>query len=96
MDDFVVVLNAGSSSLKFSIYRRPESGAWTQGARGQIEGIGTSPRFSAKDGSGERLVDDELDKGVVRDGRSALEALAKWLRATYGGARILVELHARI
>ena len=89
MDDFVVVLNAGSSSLKFSIYRRPESGAWTQGARGQIEGIGTSPRFSAKDGSGERLVDDELDKGVVRDGRSALEALAKWLRATYGGARIL-------
>ena len=89
MDDFVVVLNAGSSSLKFSIYRRPESGAWTQGARGQIEGIGTSPRFSAKDGSGERLVDEELDKGVVRDGRSALDALAKWLRATYGGARIL-------
>lgn len=89
MDDFVVVLNAGSSSLKFSIYRRPESGAWTQGARGQIEGIGTSPRFSAKDGSGERIVDDELDKGVVRDGRSALDALAKWLRATYGGARIL-------
>ncbi len=89
MDDFVVVLNAGSSSLKFSVYRRPESGAWTQGARGQIEGIGTSPRFSAKDGSGERLVDDELDKGVVRDGRSALDALAKWLRATYGGARVL-------
>ena len=89
MDDFVVVLNAGSSSLKFSIYRRPESGAWSQGARGQIEGIGTSPRFSAKDGSGERLVDEELDKGVVRDGRSALDALAKWLRATYGGARIL-------
>ena len=89
MDDFVVVLNAGSSSLKFSIYRRPESGAWDLGARGQIEGIGTSPKFSAKDGSGERLADDALDKGVVRDGRGALDALAKWLRATYGGARVL-------
>jgi acetate kinase len=89
MDDFVVVLNAGSSSLKFSIYRRPESKGWELGARGQIEGIGTSPRFSAKDGSGERLVDEALDKGVVRDGRGALDALAKWLRATYGGARVL-------
>jgi acetate kinase len=89
MDDFVVVLNAGSSSLKFSIYRRPESGTWALGARGQIEGIGTAPRFSAKDGSGTRLVDEELDKGVVRDGRSALDALAKWLRSSYGGARVL-------
>ena len=89
MDDFVIVLNAGSSSLKFSLYRRPESGAWSAGARGQIEGIGTSPRFSAKDGSGERLVDDALDKATVRDGRSALDVVATWLRQTYGGARVL-------
>ena len=89
MDDYVIVLNAGSSSLKFSLYRRPESKAWEQGARGQIEGIGTAPKFSAKDGSGARLVDEALDKTVVRDGRGALEAMAKWLRATYGGARVL-------
>src|SRR6478672_1455803 len=89
MDDFVIVLNAGSSSLKFSLYCRPESGTWGLGARGQIEGIGTSPRFSAKDAAGERLVDDALDKATVRDGRSALDAVAKWLRDTYGGARVL-------
>jgi acetate kinase len=89
MDDYVIVLNAGSSSLKFSLYRRPESRSWEQGARGQIEGIGTAPKFSAKDGSGARLVDEALDKTFVRDGRGALDALAKWLRATYGGARVL-------
>src|SRR5689334_9830477 len=89
MDDFVVVLNAGSSSLKFSIYRRPESGSWGLGARGQIEGIGTAPKFSAKDGSGSRLVDDALDKATVRDARSALDVLAKWLRSSYGGSRVL-------
>jgi len=89
MTDYVIVLNAGSSSLKFSLYRRPESKAWEAGARGQIEGIGTSPKFSAKDGSGSPLVDEALDKTVVRDGRGALDALAKWLRATYGGARVL-------
>ena len=89
MTDYVIVLNAGSSSLKFSLYQRPDSKGWEQGARGQIEGIGTAPKFSAKDGSGTRLVDESLDKTVVRDGRSALDALAKWLRATYGGARVL-------
>src|SRR4029450_8164522 len=89
MDDFVVVLNAGSSSLKFSIYRPPESGEWKVESRGQIEGIGTSPRFSANDGSGARLVEKELDRGAVRDAPTALDSLASWLRSTYSGARVL-------
>ena len=89
MDDYTVVVNAGSSSLKFCIYRRPKASAWRLESRGQIEGIGTSPRFSAKDGAGERLADTGLDRETVRDGRSALDALAGWLRATYGGARVL-------
>jgi acetate kinase len=89
MDDFAVVLNAGSSSLKFCVYQRPARDAWTLGARGQIEGIGTAPRFSAKNGSGDRVADEALDTAVVRDGRAALDALASWLRSTYGGARVL-------
>ena len=89
MDDYAVVLNAGSSSLKFCVYRRPEVEAWRLEARGQIEGIGTSPRFSAKDGSGARLADEELDRSAVRDGRTALESLAAWLRSRYGGASVL-------
>jgi acetate kinase len=89
MDDYAVVLNAGSSSLKFCVYRRPEADAWGLAARGQIEGIGTSPRFSAKDESGQKLDDRELDKNAVRDGRSALDALAQWLRSSYGGSRVL-------
>jgi len=46
--DYVIVLNAGSSSLKFCVYARPPHGVWGLAARGQIEGIGTRPRFSAK------------------------------------------------
>jgi acetate kinase len=89
MDDYAVVLNAGSSSLKFCVYRRPEAEAWRLEARGQIEGIGTSPRFSAKDGNGARLADQALDTSTVRDGRTALDSLAAWLRSQYGGARVL-------
>jgi acetate kinase len=88
MDDYAIVLNAGSSSLKFSVYQRPQGAAWRLEARGQIEGIGTSPRFSAKDEAGERLADHQLDK-AVRDGRAALDSLAGWLRSRYGGARVV-------
>jgi acetate kinase len=89
MDDYAVVLNAGSSSLKFCVYRRPEASGWRLEARGQIEGIGTLPRFSSKDGTGARLADQEFDLSAVRDGRSALESLDGWLRSQYGGARVL-------
>jgi acetate kinase len=88
MDDYAVVLNAGSSSLKFCVYRRPQSDAWRIEARGQIEGIGTSPRLSAKDEAGNALVDQKLDPSV-RDARTALAMLAEWLRSRYGGARVL-------
>jgi acetate kinase len=88
MKDYAVVLNAGSSSLKFCVYVRPEAEAWGLEARGQIEGIGTSPRFSAKDGSGQKLDEHALDK-AVNDGRAALDSLAAWLRSRYGGSRVL-------
>ena len=61
MDDYAVVLNAGSSSLKFCVYCRPESESWRLETRGQIDGIGSSPRFKAKDGSGASADDRALD-----------------------------------
>jgi acetate kinase len=89
MDDYAIVLNAGSSSLKFSIYRRPAGSAWALDCRGQVDGIGTSPKFSAKDGSGNKLDERPLDASV-RDAGTALDSLAGWLRSRYGGgARVL-------
>jgi acetate kinase len=88
MDDYALVLNAGSSSLKFCVFARPPDGAWRLEARGQIEGIGTALRLAAKDGAGEKLADERLD-AAVRDGRGALDSLAAWLRSRFGGARVL-------
>ena len=88
MDDYALVMNAGSSSLKFNVYRRPEVEAWRLEARGQIEGIGTKPRLTAKDGGGGKLVDEKLDD-TVRDGKGALDAMASWLRSKWGGSRVL-------
>jgi acetate kinase len=88
VSDSILVLNAGSSSLKFCVYRRPTDAAWRLAARGQIDGLGTSPRFTARDGAGAALADEKLD-AAVRDGRGALASLAERLRSLYGGARVL-------
>jgi acetate kinase len=86
MDDYALVLNAGSSSLKFCVFQRPSGKDWRLAARGQIEGIGSSPRLAVKDADGESLANQSV---AVTDGREAVEALAKWLRSKYGGSRVL-------
>lgn len=87
MNDYVLVLNAGSSSLKFRVYERAERASWRVASGGQIEGIGTKARFTVKDAAGRGLVDEPL--AAVRDGRAALTALADWLRKRYSGGRVL-------
>lgn len=88
MPDYALVLNAGSSSVKFCVFGRPETDDWRVASRGQIEGIGTSPRISARD-AGDRVLIDQNLGAEVRDGRDALGSLARWLRSMYGGARVL-------
>ena len=78
MADHVLVLNAGSSSLKFGMYQRQAEGDLVLVAKGQVEGIGTRPRLSAKDEAGGTLVDQDLSADV-RDASSALDQLAEWL-----------------
>ena len=88
MDDFGLVLNAGSSSLKFCAFRRAAGAAWRLDVRGQIEGIGSSPRLSVKDEAGQKLADEKVTASV-RDGRDALDVVAAWFRSRYGGARVV-------
>ena len=89
MDDYALVLNAGSSSLKFSVFQRPTSQSWRLEARGQIEGIGSaSARLAVKNAEDEIVARQELSS-TIRDGRNAVNALAAWLRSNYGGSPVL-------
>jgi acetate kinase len=88
MSDYAVVINAGSSSLKFSVLRRAAGQGWQLESRGQVEGIGTGPRFSAKDGAGQSLVDQTLGTSV-NDARTALGAVADWLREGHAAAHVV-------
>jgi acetate kinase len=88
MTEHALVLNAGSSSIKFCVYGRPQGGAWVIASRGQISGIGSSPKLAARDGSGAVLSDRELPAAEVRGVRDALDVLAGWLRERYGGSPV--------
>jgi acetate kinase len=87
-DELAVVLNSGSSSLKFALFRSSPSGDWPVAARGNVEGIGTSPKMSARDGAGANLPTPTLT-AEVRDAGAALEHVFAWLRTGFGGGRIL-------
>ena len=86
MDDYLVVVNAGSSSLKFCVYRAAAGDVWQLDTRGQVEGIGTSPRFSVKDAVSRPIGEHRVD-AEVKDAASALGFVSTWLRSRYPGAR---------
>jgi acetate kinase len=82
MSSHILVLNAGSSSLKFAVYELARKGLRVA-ASGQIEGIGTELHLEAEDGSGTKIADQRLKRSVP-DAAAALEELAAWLRSRFG------------
>jgi len=85
MSDAIIVLNAGSSSLKFSVYAVLDQELSLE-ARGQIEGLETSPHFKAKDREGKLLADVALKDSPKDFGhQQGFAYLATWLREQYGG-----------
>src|ERR1700751_1546422 len=52
MDDVILVLNSGSSSIKFSVFVERGADQIELKLRGQIEGLYSWPRFMAKDSAG--------------------------------------------
>jgi acetate kinase len=98
MHDYALVLNAGSSSLKFCVFGRPNAGDWRLESRGQIEGIGTSPRISARDGQHRVLIDQELeaevrDQGAALEGHRVVHGGARYTSPTVVTPQVLAELH---
>jgi acetate kinase len=88
MNDYVLILNAGSSSLKFCVFRPPIKGNLEMVVRGQIEGIGGAATLSVKDANGKVLV-SKRPCNEIRDALGALDVLAEWLRAQFTNARIV-------
>jgi acetate kinase len=88
MTGLVLVLNAGSSSIKFAIYE-DRAHDFVETCRGQIEGIGTAPRFRVKDASGAVVADQRWPDDQPLDREQALVQLLMWIREHLGGHEVI-------
>ncbi len=88
MTDAILVLNAGSSSLKFAVYTDAGVALDTH-LRGKISGIGTRPVFGAKDAAGSALSGDGFGAISPTTGLDDLiPKLLDWLKSHRGGVTI--------
>jgi acetate kinase len=80
--DAILVVNAGSSSVKFQIFGIEEAGALRRLIKGQLDGIGTRPRLSAEASDGSSLIDRTYASDKIPDVPAAIATVASWLRET--------------
>ncbi len=80
--DTILVVNAGSSSVKFEIFDVTTSGGPQRRLKGQVDGIGTRPRLRANARDGSSLIDKSYQPSEIADVPAAIAAAAEWLRAT--------------
>lgn len=79
----ILVINAGSSSLKFQVFAIVD-GSLERRVRGQMDGVGGRPRLKAADGAGESLVDRAFEASEIADLPAAIEAVQAFLRSLGG------------
>ena len=85
----LVSLNAGSSSIKFGLYRLDDAGHPHHAAGGKIEGIGTAPHLAARADDGSLAVDRRWDDGAAMTHEDLLGELIAWAQGHLGDNRIV-------
>ena len=87
----ILTLNAGSSSIKFSLFDDSESDL-TECVRGQVEGLGSTPQLEAEK-AGQKVADRKLDAREVTDHDSALKVVLDCLETEIGKMAIAAVGH---
>jgi acetate kinase len=90
MDGLILVINAGSSSIKFSVFSAHGSDL-VPGPHGQVEGIGTAPRLIVVGTSGRTL-----DPAAVGDHEAAMRVIHGWLVEHHAGERRVAAIGHRV
>ena len=92
MDDGILTLNAGSSSIKFALFAQRDPVPQVPELAGQIDGLGARPHLKAREANG-RV--DDIDLPLEKDAahRAALAFLVDWLHGHASGLRIAAVGH---
>jgi acetate kinase len=88
----LLVINAGSSSIKFSVFEVGERApTLAQRFRGEVDGLGARPHFVAHDAAGTRLADETMGATVSHD--DALGAIFSWIETRTAEAAVVAAGH---
>src|SRR3954469_17006353 len=78
----ILVVNAGSSSVKFQVFAIDDAHQPRCLIKGQVDGIGTRPRLRAEDADKRQLIDQFYAPEDVKNVPLALHTASAWLRRT--------------
>src|SRR5262245_1010196 len=90
MSDTILVVNAGSSSIKFQLFSIGAGDQLQRRLKGQIEGIGVWPHLIVKGAEGDVLIDKTWPAAEVTDVPAALGKVVEFLRAEIGALPVAV------
>lgn len=89
----ILTINAGSSSIKFSLYEHNGQLAATPALSGQIDGIGAAARLVAKDHNGKHEIALTLGGEQEAQHAASLDFLLKWIGEHLSGVEIAAVGH---
>ncbi len=93
MADAILVINAGSSSVKFTVFHLGAGRALEVGPDGEVDGIGTHPHFTVRDPGGAALVDRDVTAERGDGHRGAMDEIRAWLEEHRGADRLVAVGH---
>ena len=93
MSDAILVLNAGSSSLKFTEFLIKGDGALEAVVSGNLEELYGNARFRAKDANGKVVGEHTWEENAAPQHTGALEFLFQWLLAQAGDTNLIAVGH---
>jgi acetate kinase len=93
VNKYLLVINSGSSSIKFSIYQKDGESRLMVNATGWVEGIGIQPSFTVKGTSSKILLDRMLSVDEASNHTGAIGIIHAWLSEYLANADLLAVGH---
>jgi acetate kinase len=93
MRDGILVINAGSSSIKFSLYVAQGDDRPELSSKGQVEGINVAPHFIAKSPMGAVLAEERWPDQPNLSHQALFKHMIEWIEAHLGDAELKAAGH---
>ena len=93
MSETIIVINAGSTSVKFGAYAVDGPGKLTLITQGEVSDMDAAPRFIAKNATGGQLAAHTFGKGHAIDHKTALHFIITWLEKNIAGMKVVAAGH---